>query len=408
MADGVSEDVLRSWVSGLDDLFARVAGRFARVEPRRQARAYVTGLPAPVERKNSWQLAEAAGDAAPDRMQRLLGNARWDPRGMREDLREYVFENLGDDSGVLIVDETGFVKKGTGSAGVQRRYSGTAGRVENCRLGVFLAYASTRGRALIDAELYLPRSWLADRERCARAGIPDQTTFATKPALAQAMLTRALQDDGVPARWVTADGAYGQDHKFRLHLEKRRIGYVVAVPKSQSVGPGIGYGNGGSRADAVTAAAPAQAWKRLSAGAGAKGPRLYDWAMATLEPHPGDDLGGPGAFQRWLLVRRSLAPGEQGELELAFYLCFGPAGTTLQELVRIAGTRWAIEECLQAAKNEVGLDQYQVRRYDGWHRHITLAMLAAAYLAVTAAHAPKAATARSPSPRPRSAVCWHT
>lgn len=408
MADEVTEDVLRSWVSGLDDLFARVAGRFPRVEPRRQARAYVTGLLAPVERKNGWQLAEAAGDAAPDRMQRLLGNARWDARCMRDDLREYVFDNLGDDSGVLIVDETGFIKKGTGSAGVQRQYSGTAGRVENCQLGVFLAYASSRGRALIDAELYLPKSWLTDRERCARAGIPDRTRFATKPVLAQGMLDRALEPGGAPVGWVTADEAYGQDHKFRLHLEERRIGYVVAVPRSQSLGPGIGYGNGGSRADAVTADAPAEAWKKLSAGDGTKGPRLYDWAMATLEPHPGDDLGGPGSFQRWLLVRRSLTPDEQGELELAFYLCFGPAGTTIDQLARIAGARWAIEECFQAAKNEVGLDQYQVRRYDGWHRHITLAMLAHAYLAVTAAHAPKAAAAWSPSPSPRSAVSWHT
>jgi SRSO17 transposase len=408
VADEVTQDVLRSWVSGLDDLFARVAGRFSRVEPRRQARAYVTGLLAPVERKNGWQLAEAAGDAAPDRMQRLLGNARWDPRGMRDDLREYVFAELGGDSGVLIVDETGFLKKGTGSVGVQRQYSGTAGRVENCQLGVFLAYASTRGRALIDAELYLPKVWLADRERCARAGIPDQAKFATKPMLAQAMLERALDADGTPASWVSADEAYGQDHKFRCYLEKRQIGYVVAVPKSQSLGPGIGYGNSGSRADTVTADAPPKAWKKLSAGDGAKGPRLYDWAMATLEPHPGDDLGGPGGFQRWLLVRRSLTPDDQGELELAFYLCFGPVGTTIEELMRVAGARWAIEECFQAAKNEVGLDQYQVRRYDGWHRHITLAMLAHAYLAVTAAHAPKAAAAWSPSPQPRSAVSWHT
>jgi SRSO17 transposase len=396
------------WVSGLDDLFAGVAGRFPRVEPRRQARAYVTGLLAPVERKNGWQLAEAAGDAAPDRMQRLLNQARWDPRGVRDDLREYVLQELGDPSGVLIVDETGFIKKGAGSAGVQRQYSATAGRVENCQLGVFLAYASAKGRALIDAELYLPRSWLTDRQRCARAGIPDQAKFATKPALAQQMLARALDAGGAPAGWVTADEAYGQDHKFRLFLEKRQVGYVVAVPKSQTVGPGIGYGNSGSRADAVTADAPAQAWKKLSAGDGAKGPRLYDWAMATLEPHPGDDLGGSGALQRWLLVRRSLAPGEQGERELAFYLCFGPAGTTLQELVRIAGARWAIEECFQAAKNEVSLDQYQVRQYDGWHRHITLAMLAHAYLAVTAARAPKAAAAWSTSPQPRSAVSWHT
>jgi SRSO17 transposase len=397
MLDDVTDEVLRSWLSGLDDLFARVAGRFGRVEPRRQARLYLMGLLAPVQRKNGWQLAEAAGDATPDRMQRLLNNARWDARGVRDDLRGYVLERLGDPGGVLVVDETGFVKKGTRSAGVQRQYSGTAGRVENCQLGVFLAYASPRGRALIDAELYLPRSWTDDRARCAAAGVPDQAGFATKPALAMSMLGRAL-DAGVPARWVTADEAYGQDHKFRRFCEQRRLSYVVAVPCSQSTGPGIGYGNTGSRVDVLAAAAPEQAWKRLSAGDGAKGPRLYDWALATLPGEPGE------GSERWLLIRRGITdPGE-----LACYLCWGPAGTTIAELVRVAGSRWAIEECFQTAKNETGLDQYQVRRYDSWHRHVTLAMLASAYLAVTAADSPKARPAWSGSPQPRSAVSWHT
>jgi SRSO17 transposase len=399
VSDDVTDDVLRSWLAGLDTLFARVAGRFGRVEPRRQARLYLMGLLAPLERKNGWQLAEAAGDAAPDRMQRLLNNARWDARQARDDLRGYVVEHLGDPGGVLIVDETGFVKKGTKSAGVQRQYSGTAGRVENCQLGVFLAYASPAGRALIDAELYLPRSWAEDRARCAEAGVPGEVGFATKPELARQMLGRAL-DAGVPARWATADEAYGQDHKFRVFCEQRRLGYVVAVPCSQSLGSGIGYGNTGSRADALAAAAPAPAWKRLSAGDGAKGPRLYDWALATLpitrEPSEG--------FERWLLIRRSITD----PTELAFYLCFGPAGTTIGQLVRIAGARWAIEECFASAKNETGLDHYQVRRYDAWHRHITLAMLAHAYLAVTAATSPKARPAWSPSPQPRSAVSWHT
>jgi SRSO17 transposase len=399
VSDDVTDDVLRSWLAGLDALFARVAGRFGRVEPRRQARLYLMGLLAPLERKNGWQLAEAAGDAAPDRMQRLLSSARWDARQARDDLRGYVVEHLGDPGGVLIVDETGFVKKGTKSAGVQRQYSGTAGRVENCQLGVFLAYASPAGRALIDAELYLPRSWAGDRARCAGAGVPGEVGFATKPELARQMLGRAL-DAGVPARWATADEAYGQDHKFRVFCEQRRLGYVVAVPCSQSLGSGIGYGNTGSRADALAAAAPAQAWKRLSAGDGAKGPRLYDWALATLpitrEPSEG--------FERWLLIRRSITD----PTELAYYLCFGPAGTTIGQLVRIAGARWAIEECFASAKNETGLDHYQVRRYDAWHRHITLAMTAAAYLAVTAATSPKARPAWSPSPQPRSAVSWHT
>jgi SRSO17 transposase len=397
MPDDVTDEVLRSWIAGLDDLFARVAGRFGRVEPRRQARLYLMGLLAPVERKNGWQLAEAAGDGTPDRMQRLLNNARWDARGVRDDLRGYVVQHLGDPGGVLVVDETGFVKKGARSAGVQRQYSGTAGRVENCQLGVFLAYVSPAGRALIDAELYLPRSWTEDRARCAQAAVPADVGFATKPALAQAMLGRALEA-GVPARWVTADEAYGQDHKFRAFCEQRRIGYVVAVPRSQSAGPGTGYGNTGSRADVLAASAPGQAWKRLSAGDGAKGPRLHDWALATLPGEPGE------GFQRWLLIRRSITD----PADLAYYLCSGPAGTTIDQLVRVAGSRWAIEECFQTAKNETGLDQYQVRRYDSWHRHVTLAMLAAAYLAVTAAASPKARPAWSGSPRPRSAVSWHT
>ena len=398
MSDDVTDEVLRSWQAGLDDLFALVAGRFGRAEPRRQARLYLMGLLAPVERKNGWQLAEAAGDAAPDRMQRLLNHARWDARAVRGDLRGYVTRHLGDPGGVLVVDETGFIKKGTRSAGVQRQSSGTAGRVENCQLGVFLAYASPAGRALIDAELYLPRSWTGDRARCAQAGVPGEMGFATKPELARVMLARAL-DAGVPARWVTADEAYGQDHKFRAFLEQRRMGYVVAVPCRQSTGPGTGYGNTGSRADVLAASAPEQAWKRLSAGDGAKGPRLYDWALATLP------AGEPGeGWQRWLLIRRRIA----GPAELSCYLCSGPAGTGIAELVRIAGSRRAIEECFASAKNETGLDQYQVRRYDAWHRHVTLAMLAHAYLAVVAAASPKARPAWSGSPRPKSAVSWHT
>ncbi|WP_420819983.1 IS701 family transposase [Sinosporangium album] len=392
----MTSDDLQAWAAGLDALFARVAGRFGRVEPRRQARAYVTGLLAPVERKNGWQLAEAAGDSAPDRMQRLLNSARWDARQVRADLRAYVVDNLGHRDSVLIVDETGFLKKGTGSAGVQRQYSGTAGRTENCQLGVFLAYASPLGRALIDAELYLPKSWLGDRPRCRKAGVPDEAGFATKPELARQMLARALEA-GPPVGWVTADEAYGMDSKFRAFLEQRGVGYVVAVPKSQVVAAGAGCG--GSRADTLVAGAPPEAWKRLSCGDGAKGPRLYDWALATV--HAGAEPG----CRRWLLARRSLAPNGRGELEIAYYLCHGPAGTTVEELVRVAGARWAIEECFASAKNETGLDHYQVRRFDAWHRHITLAMLAHAYLAVTAAHAPKAQEAWSASHSRRPPLC---
>jgi SRSO17 transposase len=395
------DDDLAAWVAGLDDLFALVAGRFFRVEPRLRARAYVRGLLAPLVAKNGWTLAEAAGNATPDGMQRLLNRASWDDDGVRDDVRAYVARNLGSAGGVLVVDETGFLKKGIKSAGVQRQYSGTAGRVENCQLGVFCAYASGKGRALIDRELYLPKSWIADRDRCREAAIPDDTEFATKTDLARAMLGRAL-DAGVPAAWVTADEAYGKDHQFRAWLETRRIGYVVAVAVNQAV-PGSA---GTSRADVLAADAPPQAWKRRSCGDGAKGPRLYDWAAATV---PDDDGTAPPGWTRYLLVRRSLTRSAKDELELAYYLCCAPAGTTDEDLIRVAGSRWAVEECFQAAKTETGLDQYQVRRYDAWYRHITLAMLAHAYLSVTAATAPKAlAAASSRSRSARSAVSWHT
>jgi SRSO17 transposase len=396
----LGDDDLAVWAAGLDDLFALVAGRFGRVEPRLRARAYVRGLLAPLAAKNGWTLAEAAGDKSPDGMQRLLNRSGWDTDGTRDDVRSYVARHLGSADGVLVVDETGFVKKGTRSAGVQRQYSGTAGRVENCQLGVFLAYAGPRGRALVDRELYLPKSWTEDRDRCRKAGVPDDVPFATKPELARVMLGRAL-DAGVPAAWVTADEAYGKDGRFRDWLEQRRAAYVVAVASNQAV-----PGNAGtSRADVLAAHAPDQAWKRRSCGNGSKGPRIFDWAAATL---PEDGTGPPG-WSRYLLARRSLTRNGKGELELAYYLCAAPSGTADEELIRVAGSRWAIEECFQTAKTETGLDQYQVRRYDAWYRHVTLAMLAHAYLAVTAATAPKAlAAASSRSRSARSAVSWHT
>lgn len=392
MSDVVDAIDVASWVAGLDAVFARVAGRFGRVEPRRQARAYLVGLLAPVERKNSWQLAEAAGDATPDKMQRLLNRARWDPDAVRADVRAYVAEHLGDADGVLIVDETGFVKKGEMSAVVQRQYSGTAGRLENCKLGVFCTYASPKGLAMIDRELYLPHSWTDDRPRCRAAGVPDQVEFATKPTLAGRMLTRALHA-GVPAGWVAADEAYGQHSKFRTLLDARGVGYVLAVPCRQRVG----LGAGSARADSLAAQAPTRAWKRLSGGQGSKGPRLYDWAVAALPgAHPGRG--------RWLLLRRSITDPQ----EIAYYLCAGPAETTVDTLVRVAGARWAVEESFRHAKMGTGLDHYQVRRYDAWYRHVTLSMLAFAFLAVTTATSPKAAAGLSTSVQARSAVCWLT
>jgi SRSO17 transposase len=398
MVDDLDVAEVAAWAEGLEEVHARIAARFARSEPRERVLAYVRGLLAPVERKNSWTLAERAGEANPDGMQRLLAAADWDADAVRDDLREYVVEHLGDPAAVLVVDETGFLKKGTKSAGVARQYSGTAGRIENCQIGVFLGYASPAGRTFLDRELYLPKAWSEDRGRCREAGVPDEVDFATKPALAIGMLTRAL-DAAVPAGWVTADEVYGQHYRLRAILEQRGMPYVLAVPVNQHVITTVENKIAERRADTLAARLPAQAWKKISAGDGAKGPRLYHWARVAIRPLEDPVMG------YWLLVRRSLTD----PTDLAYYLCYGPPSTPLRELVRVAGTRWAIEESFQSAKGQVGLDQYQVRRYDAWYRHITLAMLAHTYLVVTAVTAPKAlAAASSRSRSARSAVSWHT
>ena len=374
---------VEAWASGLGELHARIAPRFARSEPRERALAYVRGLLAPLERKNSWTLAESAGETAPDGMQRLLAYADWDADAVRDDVRDYVVEHLApgakDPAAVLVVDETGFLKKGTKSAGVARQYSGTAGRIENCQIGVFLGYATTIGgrsaRTFLDRELYLPKTWAEDRERRAEARVPQEVEFATKPELAMTMITRAL-DARVPAGWVAGDEVYGQHSRLRRMLEARQMPYVMAVPVNQRV---IARRNGKVRelrADALAAQLPAQEWRKISAGAGSKGPREYHWARAEIRP-----LEDTCSY--WLLVRRSLTDPD----DLAYYLCHGPERTPLRELVRVAGARWAIEETFQSAKGQVGLDQYQVRRYDSWYRHITLAMLAHAFLTITAADA---------------------
>jgi SRSO17 transposase len=325
---------------------------------------YLLGLLSGAERKNSWTLAEQAGDLTPDGMQRLLNFYRWDADAVRDDLRGYVLNHLDDPSGVVVADETGFLKKGTKSSGVQRQYSGTAGRIENCQLGVFLTYVSARGRALIDRELYLPVSWTDDRERCAEAGIGADVQFATKPKLAERMLGRVL-DCGAGVGWFTADEAYGDNPGLRTWLETHDLNYVMAVSCDQR----FTTPRGPMRADELARNAPRKGWQRLSAGRGSKGHRLYDWLLLD-----------PGADEHLLLVRRSISK----PTELAYYICHTHHPVPLAELVRVAGSRWGVEETFQFAKNETGLDHYQVRKYDAWYRHITLSMLAAAFLAVTA------------------------
>ncbi|MBO0884276.1 MAG: IS701 family transposase [Mycobacterium sp.] len=353
-------------------MFSLVAGRFAQADSRRRARMYVLGLLSGAERKNSWTLAEQAGDLTPDGMQRLLNFYRWDADAVRDDLRGYVLEHLGDPSGVVVADETGFLKKGIKSAGVQRQYSGTAGRIENCQLGVFLTYTSAKGRALIDRELYLPKSWTDDPERCGEAGIGEDVEFATKPELARRMLARLL-DAGAQIGWFTADEAYGDNPGLRSWCDQVDVNYVMAI----SCDHRFATAGGRMRADELARATGRKGWQRLSAGTGSKGHRLYDWLLIDPHTHADTNTDTPGHL---LLVRRSISNPD----ELAYYICRGAQPVPLAELVRVAGSRWPVEETFQFAKNETGLDHYQVRRYDAWYRHITLSMLAASFLAVTA------------------------
>nr|WP_190187979.1 IS701 family transposase [Streptomyces cirratus] len=372
-------------------MFLRIGHRFGRADLRRRARDYIRGLLAPVGRKNGWQLAEFAGHRTPDGLQRLLNRANWNADEVRNDLQSYVAEHLGEDDGVLVIDDTGFVKKGATSAGVQRQYSGTAGRTENCQIGVFAAYASATGRALVDRELYLPKSWTDDRDRCRAAKVPDERGFATKGELARRLVLRALASE-LPIAWVTADAAYGQEGRFRRLLEQSGLGYVLAVPKSQQVF--------GPRIDHLFGQAPDEAWEPISCGQGAKGPRLYHWAALELPTVTEFDYQGQAPVRRrWALARRSIRKPEK----IAYFLAYSPLDTPVKDLVRVAGMRWQIEECFQAAKNECGLDQYEVRRYTAWYRHITLTMLAHSYLAVmTANAAAKGAAETVPAPWFRS------
>jgi SRSO17 transposase len=354
---------------GPGDVHARIAGRFVRAEVRARAGRYLAGLLSPVERKNGWQLAEHLGEAGPQGVQRLLNAAGWDADLVRDDLRAFVVETLGAPDALLIVDETGFLKKGTKSAGVARQYSGTAGRRENCQVGVFLAYASAKGCAFLDRALYLPETWAEDAARRDEAGIPTAVGFASKPELARAMLTRAFAA-GVPAAWVVGDTVYGGD-ELRSWPEAQGKAYVLAVPCTHLVW------TEGRRAGAQVLAArlPVEAWGCLSAGEGSQGPRRYDWACLALPYAAADGMG------HWLLLRRSRSE----PTELAYYRVYAPAQTPVGAMVRAAGGRWAIEVAFEEAKGRVGLDHYEVRRYQAWHRHITLALLAHAWLVATRA-----------------------
>jgi SRSO17 transposase len=363
------------WQGEADRLLGTMAGRFNRVETRGRLPKFVAGLLSDLPRKNCWTIAEHAGDSDPHGMQHFLNKAAWDTDGVRDDLRDYVTTQLGDADAVLVVDETGDLKKGIHTVGVQRQYTGTAGRIENAQVAVYLTYAGTRGHAMIDRELYLPRSWTGDPDRLEEAGVPPEIEFLTKPALATGMVLRALHA-GVSARWLAGDEVYGADPVLRAELETQRIGYVLGIGCDRQIPTAAGP----IRADVLTASLPKQAWQRLSAGAGAKGERYYDWALIT-HPDPAGQADPDDQQCWWLLVRRHCDTGE-----LAFYRCYSPQVVPLRELVRVAGRRWTVEESFQAGKGLAGLDEHQVRRWISWRRWTLLAMLAHALLAVIAAH----------------------
>jgi len=365
---GTEAATVQGWAGGFEALTQRVGPCFGRHDLRERAEGYLRGLLGSVPRKNGWQVAEYLGQDKPYGIQRLLGRGRWEADKVRDELVRYSQEHLlsEGESGVLIVDETGFLKKGKKSVGVQRQYSGTAGRIENCQVGVFLALSGSRGRALIDRELYLPEIWCQDAARRAEAGVPQPVMFATKPQLAQRMLQRVFAA-GLKPQWVLGDEVYGSDSKFRRFLEDHDQPFVVAVTSQQRLWVDLQQ----KRVDQIADAIPGEAWFRFSVADGAKGPRRYDWAAGRLGGETSKGL------VRWLLVRQSTGP----EKERAYYLCLAPAQAQKEDLAVAAGRRWAIESCFEAAKQETGLDEYEVRSWDGWYRHITLSMLALAFLA---------------------------
>jgi SRSO17 transposase len=373
-------------LDGLAGAFAEFHARFApyfyRAEVRERSRRYLRALLAPVERKNGWQLAEAMGEADPNGAQRLLYAAVWPEAAVQRELARFVWEHFGDPLwGIFLLDETGFLKKGTESVGVQRQYSGTAGKRENCQVGVLLAYTSPLGTAFLDRRLYLPEVWAEDPARREKAGVPESAAFQTKPQLARAMWAeaRAL---GLRAGWVAADEVYGADEALRAALEAGEQAYVLAVRRNELLLTG-GSPDWPLRADEAAASLAAGDWRRLSVAEGSKGPRLYDWAAVALaEPAP-EGMG------HHLLVRRSLTDPD----EVAYYRVCAPAGTGPADWARVAGARWAIEQAIEEAKGEAGLDHYEVRSWQSWHRHLTLSLLAHAFLARTRQQADAAARA---------------
>jgi len=364
--------------TAIDEVINRLKTRFPSRSGKEMARRYITGLMSRAERKNGWQLSEALGQRTPYAIQQFIYRGTWSADEVRDDLREYVKEKLGEESGVLIADETGFIKKGKKSAGVMRQYSGTAGRIENSQIGVFLAYASSKGHTIIDRELYLPKEWTDDRERCKEAKIPEETQFRTKPKMALDMIKSAY-DANVAFSWVTADSIYGDCRDIGMWLESVSKGYVMAVSGKAYIWQGFTQQRVSKilealpTAEAVSPVSPGCiGWERLSAGSGSKGERTYDWLLIPANNPPAK------GWKRDLLVRRNISKPD----DVRAFICYYPEGITVGELAKIAGTRWKIEQSFEEAKGEVGLDHYEVRSYDGWYKHITLSCCALALLSV--------------------------
>jgi SRSO17 transposase len=384
---------LDEWADDFTAFHARFAHLFGRTEPRQQAVKYVRGLLAPLERKNSWQLAEAVGECLPDATQRLLYRSDWEADAARDVLQQYIVEVLGDAEGIGVLDETSFIKKGRRSVGVQRQYSGTAGKIENCQVGTFLSYATRHGHVFLDRRLYLPQAWCDDPEQRARAHIPKEVTFQTKPEQAIAMLEHAWAQ-GVPMRWVTGDEVYGDASEVRDTIRRHGRLYVLAVRSHTpvwSIRPGAVELAGPARGrpptrprlaegapaalsvDVVVALWPERSWQRLTVAEGEKGPRQYDWAYQRVVE---SRIGRPGP-DAWLLARRSISDAQ----DIAYYLSNAPGTTRLLTLAQVAATRYTVEQCIEEAKGETGLADYEVRHWPSWYRHITLSLMAHTWLA---------------------------
>lgn len=392
---------LEAWQDNFEQFHARFADLFDRSESREQAKKYLRGLLAQVDRKNGWQVAEVVGDRVPDRMQRLLYRVPWDADAARDRLQQFVIETFGDEEGIGVVDETSFLKKGTHSVGVARQYLGAAGKLENGQVATVLSYAAKGAHVFLDRRLYLPEEWAWNKQRRALAQVPAEVHFATKPAQAIAMLEHAWEQ-GVPMRWVTGDEVYGDSPRLREAVQKHGRFYVLAISSNtrvwaerpQVIEPQEQTGGRPRRAPRVAPAAPSarmvsqvirnlpsQSWKRLAVMEGEKGPIEYHWTR-TRVVESRDRLPGPDV---WLLARRSLSDPKQ----LAYYLAYAPGGTSFETLIRIASSRYTIEQCIEEAKGETGLDEYEVRFWHSWHRHITLSMMAHAWLASIRARSPE-------------------